>query len=339
LIKAAGMIAAVLVVLSSSGAAEAASLRITDSLDREVLLELPVRRVVALNSDSLEILRVLDAEDLVVGVFSEIVRDRRFWGQLAERKGVGSWRDPDIEAIASLQPDLVLAYARNPGASLEARLKAFGIQVLRLDFYKIENLEREVRVLGDLLDKSGKAEAFCAWHHRCLELIRERTAAAVVRPDVYVESYSSFHAAGPGSGGNQMCLLAGGRNVAEAFEISYPRVTPEWVLAQDVDIIVKAASGSYGGEATSQSLNRIRDEIRGRPGWSRIPAVRDGAVYVMESSVWTGPRAVIGIAYMARWFHPGLFPDLDPEAMHREYLETFQGVEYGGTFVAAGDPR
>ena len=331
-ITAAGL-TAVLVVSIMTGAA-ASSMTVTDSLGRTISLDLPIRKIVALNSDTLEVLRTLDAEELVVGVISEIGRDPGFWESLAGKTPVGSWRDPDIEAIAALQPDLVIAYGRNPGSSLEERLGFFGIQVLRFDFYKIKTLEKEVAVLGELLGREKEARRFCEWHHRYLEMIKKGVPTDARHPTVYIESYSDYHAAGPGSGGDQMCVMAGGRNAAEGFDIPYPLVTPEWVMVQNIDVIVKAASCSDGCNVTVATLNHRRDVVMNRPGWNRIPAVRAGDVYVMESSIWTGPRAVIGIAFMAKWFHSGLFPDLDPGAMNREYLESFQGVSCQGTFVS-----
>ncbi len=331
-ITAAGLTTA-LVVSTMTGAA-ASSVTVTDSLGQTISLDLPIQRIVALNSDTLEVLRTLDAEELVVGVFSEIGRDSGFWGSLAAKTPVGSWRDPDIEAIAALNPDLVIAYSRNPGSSLEERMRIFGIQVLRFDFYKIETLEREVEVLGELLGREKEARRFCEWHHRYLEVIQKGITPDASRPTVYIESYSDYHAAGPGSGGNQMCVMAGGKNAAEGFDIPYPRVTPEWVMVQNIDVIIKAASCGDGCNVAVATLNRRREAVMDRPGWNRIPAVRAGDVYVMESSIWTGPRAVIGIACMAKWFHPGLFPNLDPRAMHREYLASFQGVSCQGTFVS-----
>jgi iron complex transport system substrate-binding protein len=53
----------------------------------------------------------------------------------------------------------------------------------------------------------------------------------------------------------------------------------------------------------------------------------------MASNIWTGPRAIIGISYMAKWFHPDLFKDLDPEELHREYLRRFQDIKYQGIYV------
>lgn len=318
-------------------AAFGASMTVRDALGRNIEVSLPIQRIVALNSDVLEVLRTLKAEDRVVGVFSEMVRERGFWGALVERPKVGSWRDPDLEAIASLKPDIVIAYSRNPGPLLEKKMALFGIQVLRLDLYKVETLEQEVQVLGQLLGREKEAALFCDWHRRHIEMIREKIDGALTRPSVYIESYTDYHAAGPGSGGHEMCLLAGGRNIAAGLSIPYPRVTPEWVVSRNPEVIVKAAAYGNGYALKDRApFNRRRDAILHRPAWRHIAAVASGQVHVMDSAIWTGPRAIIGIAYMVRWIHPALFPDLNPEALHREYLETFQGVSYRGAFVSDG---
>jgi iron complex transport system substrate-binding protein len=36
---------------------------------------------------------------------------------------------------------------------------------------------------------------------------------------------------------------------------------------------------------------------------------------------------------MAKWMHPELFADIDPEAMNAEYLERFHGMPYRGVYV------
>jgi iron complex transport system substrate-binding protein len=315
--------------------AKEAAVTIKDSLGRSVQVLYPVRRIVALNSDVLEIVRALKAEEYIVGVFSEIVREAEFWGGLAKKPKVGSWRDPDLEAITVLAPDVVVAYGRNPGPALEQKANLLGIQVLRLDFYKLDKLEEEVRTFGLLLDRRQKAERFCEWHGRHLKMIQERVVRTSRRPAVYIESYSDYHAAGLGSGGHEMCILAGGSNVAASLSILFPRVTPEWVLAKNPEVIIKAASYGNGYSLKSPTpLNQRRDAILRRPTWHHIPAVKAGNVHVMDSSIWTGPRAIIGVGHKVRWIHPFLFSDLDPEILHRTYLETFQGVPYKGVFVS-----
>ncbi len=40
------------------------------------------------------------------------------------------------------------------------------------------------------------------------------------------------------------------------------------------------------------------------------------------------PRFVVGVAYLAKWFHPTLFSDLNPQDIHQEYLTDFLCVDY-----------
>ena len=94
------------------------------------------------------------------GFIAEILREPTFWGELCDLPKTGGWRTPDLEGIATLEPDLVIAYSRNPGKEFDAKLAALGIPVLRLDFYKPETLEKEVFELGRLLGKETEAGNF-----------------------------------------------------------------------------------------------------------------------------------------------------------------------------------
>jgi len=49
--------------------------------------------------------------------------------------------------------------------------------------------------------------------------------------------------------------------------------------------------------------------------------------------VASGIRSVVGDLYLAKWFHPDLFKDIDPEAVHRELLQKFFGLEPDGVYV------
>ena len=312
-----------------------------DGLGRKIIVPAPVRKIVALNSDALEALRILNAQDRVVGVFSQIETDSAFWGDLVNKPKVGSWREPNSEIIAELAPDIVLAYAKTPSPEWEARMTSQGITVLRLDLYKAETLEREIRALGRVLGRTQEAERFCSWNSQWMNRIESEISGAPQRPWVYVESYSDYQAAAPTSGGHEMVVMAGGRNIAEDLAIPFARITPEWVVTRNPEVIIKAGSFSsgYGAADAVAPLNKRRDGIMNRPAWSLIKAVATGNVHVLDSSIWVGPRAVVGIAYMAKWLHPDLMSDIDPEALHKEYMETFQRLPYKGAYVSDPAPE
>jgi iron complex transport system substrate-binding protein len=335
-----GLVLILLALCFVGAPVDASQIEVTDALGRKVTFPSPVRKVVALNSDAVEAIRILNAQDCIVGVFSQIDTDPEFWGDLVNRPKVGSWREPNSEVIAEIEPDIVLAYAKTPSPEWEERMASQGIRVLRLELYRVESLEREMRELGRVLGRTEEAERFCSWHGRWMSLIREKVSSVARRPWVYAESYGDYAAAGPTSGGHEMCVLAGGRNIAEDMAIPFPRVTPEWVVTRNPEVIIKAGAfaTSYGTGISGAALDQRRDAIMRRPAWNLIQAVTSRRVHVLDSSIWVGPRAVIGLAHLVQWLHPGLIADLDPEAMHKEYLETFQRLPYKGVFVSGPVP-
>jgi len=305
---------------------------VIDARDREIQVSLPVRKVVVLSANALEVMQILQAENLVVGVSDYIHQKPRLWSKFQDRPVVGRWNEPDYELIATLRPDLVLCYGRFPGVEAEQKLEPLGIRVLRLDFYKISALPREVQILGDILGKQKQAEAFLRWHAQKMEYIEKLRGKNSPGTKVYVESFSDYQVMGPESGGYELSVYAGARNIASAFSTSFSRVSPEWVLSKNPDVIVKIASikDAYVCD-NSKKFRKIQKNIMERPGWKFIRAVQEGKVYVLASDVAGGPRAAVGIAYMAKWFFPEA--DLNPQEIHREYLEDFLKVPYRGFYA------
>ena len=51
-------------------------------------------------------------------------------------------------------------------------------------------------------------------------------------------------------------------------------------------------------------------------------------MYLHYVDLMITPRFVVGIAYWAKWFHPELFSNLDPQEIHQEYLTDFMRIDY-----------
>lgn len=305
-----------------------------DSSGHQVRVKLPVRRIVVLNSDALEAVRILGAQDLVVGVYDRIPQAPRFWGDLAKLPVVGSWRDPDCEAIASLRPDLVLAYGYTPGPELNRRLEAMGIAVLRLDFYKLATLAKDMTRLGEVLGRESRAQKFIAWQERCLGALQVPIAQGKTKPRVYMEGYSTMQAVGPGSAGFAMCLAAGGEPISSSLSIPHPLISTEWLLKENPSVMVKVSNlmNSYDSP-NPDGLRRIWQSMLARPGWHNLAAVKSGRVHVLAQDIWVGPGIIIGLAYLTKWFYPEICKDLQPRSWHQEYLASFQGLPLRGHFT------
>ena len=139
---------------------------------------------------------------------------------------------------------------------------------------------------------------------------------------------------GPGSGIDEMCSLAGGHNIASTLSIPYSEITSEWILAESPEVIVKACvSPDAYAAASSNRLRSCYTSVESRPVWNETPALHNKRIHVLAGDVCAGPRAIIGILYMAKWFYPAAMAGLDPEDLHREYLQTFHNMPYQGVYV------
>ena len=306
-----------------------------------VTVKLPVKRLVVLTSDALEIIRSLEASDLVIGVYSGILKNVSFWPELKNRSRVGTWKEINYERVVDLDPDAVLCYGMRPGKDMEKKLAPFGIQVIRLDFFKPATLVKEVEILGRILGKEKQAGRLAAWYEDHLNHVKGFLENQQSPPKVYIEGNSHYHTAGPGSGGHDMCVSAGGRNIAAGLSIPYPEVTSEWIVTADPDVIVKTTSKSTGAScysmANARTFELIQSDIMTRPAWNHIHGVAKNRVYVIANEIWTGPRAVVGMYYLVKWFYPDMASAFEPEILHKQYIENFQGIPYQGAYVYPDD--
>jgi len=326
------------------------ALTITDSSGRTTTLSRPLRRIAVFNSDTIEMMRSIGVEpDRIVGVSKYALEDPTYFPEYRGKANLGSTWAPDYEQAAAIRPDAVFLYATISQSScdeIEETLSSIdpSIRFFRFDSYRPTVYADEARAMGTLLGKEERVERFLAFHGSVMDTVTGRIASipAEDRVPVYLENWNDYRSAGKGSGYDEKIELAGGRNIFADTEVEYPTVDPEAVISRNPGVIVKIVGagelvfGGYGGDDPAP-FEAVRRAIESRPVWDRIDAVRDGRVHVIHSDVIGGPEYFIGVAYMAKWFYPDLFPDLDPRAVHQQYLSEFQGLDYDldehGAFV------
>jgi iron complex transport system substrate-binding protein len=72
---------------------------------------------------------------------------------------------------------------------------------------------------------------------------------------------------------------------------------------------------------------QLAAELAARPGWSELPAVQNGDVYV-ANNFWTSSVAkAIGALGLATWLHPDRFEDVDVDEYFTRWVEDFQETE------------
>ncbi len=313
---------------------------VMDSAGRNVTVYAPVKRIVVLNGDCAEAVKILGADERIVGVVKGIKTKKGYYfPELNTTPSVGKWNRPDIEAIVSLDPDLVIGYVKWPGAELDEKLEKFDIPTLRLDFTNQRKLKEEVEKLGYLLDEEEKAEEYIGWYRGYEEVVKEFVEKQDKRPRVFLEQskdvadLNEIGTYGPGSASDELCMLAGGINIAHNLSTTFPHVEAEWVLKEHPDIVIKHRYVGWGWNNTDEPQG-IKDEILSRPGWKDV--IGEENVYVTSCEPLYGLDSVVGLIYWTKIFHPAF--DLDPEGVYREYLERFLGIEYPEGLVVVYPP-
>ena len=319
-------------------------LTIVDTADRIVTVNKPVEHTAVFNSNIAESMRALDAKDKIAGIAKPVDEMQVYFPEISKLPTVGDWMTPDIEAMLSLDggpPDVVFAYVSWPTPDLlEDKLAGTDVTVIRLEFYKAEILTEEMELLGYIFGQREEADEYISFHDEYVDIIKERVAEIPEddKPTVYLE-ISDYKAVTGDAGGHQLCVMPGGINVfADLGGGGYVTIDPEDVIAADPDVILRQTYVDSGyDEDDPTEIIALRDSILNRMVLSEVTAVTNGDVFVISNEFAFGPDSVASLACIAKWFHPDLFEDLDPHAIHQEYLTEFQGLDYDldehGVFV------
>lgn len=347
-----------ILVLLSTSAVSAADypMTITDSAGREIIFSQPIERIIVLSSDASEAVVLLGAADMVVGVSDTVAKKGYYFPTIAKKQSIGKWNQPDYEMIGeiakggkeTITPDIVVIGYSYPDKSygvqgVEKGLAPFkDITALGLDFYKPENMTREVEILGEILGKEDAARDYISWYNDKISKV-QAAVQGESKPKVYAEwsTTGELSTLGSGSGFDQVLSVANGYNIAKSLSDSYPKIGWEWVVSQNPDVIIKRQTQSSdqtqigwqsGPSGDTVKLEGVMNEIMARAGASGISAVKNDRVHVLDWDVLNGLDQVAGITYLAKLLHPNA--DLDPVSVHKEYLMKL-GLEYpeGRIFV------
>ena len=247
-----------------------ADLSLKDDGGREVRLKAPARRIVTLAPHATEILYAAGAGDRLVGTVD--YSDYPPAAKAVPR--VGSYERLDLEAIAALKPDLVIAWETgNPAGQVE-KLRALGLKVYASQPNRMEDIATQIERFGQLAGSETAASAAATQFRQRLEALRVSNA---VKPSVRV-FYQIWNNPLMTVGGPQIISdaihLCGGENVFGKLPQMAPTVSVEAVLAADPEAIV--ATGM--GDARPDWLNDWNK-------WTRLTAVRRGNLFHINPDI------------------------------------------------------
>jgi len=292
--------AAVVVVFSgcSAIAPQPAPIQLKDGLGRQVTLSKPAQKIVSLAPSNTEILFAVGAGKQVVGRddFSD------FPAEAKAIQSIGGVQAYNFEAIASLQPDLVLAAGINTAEQVKS------LEDLKIPVYYLANptdmngLYANLKIVGQLSGHDKQAADLADSLLKRVQAVESRVAKASGTPKVFYEidgtDPSKPWTAGPGTFVDLLIKKAGGVNVGNALSSDWAQISLEALLLADPDIVV-LGDASYG---------LTPEQVKARPGWDGIKAVKNNKVLLFDDNLISrpGPRLVDGLEALVKIIHPEL---------------------------------
>lgn len=276
-----------------------------DDLGRRIVLSHVPQRIVLTSASPVDALFELGVGDRIVGVPDNIERSYpetcRRYPSLLEKPRAGSFSTPNIETIVSLNPDLVICYAspENP-SKYTAVFEKRGLPYA--GFYTAEGVAHglgQIQRLGALLGKEKEAGELARRIRNEIDDVASMIKRkAVKHPLVYYWFGWGITTCGRKAAVHELIHLAGGVNLTGEFDRQFMELSSEYVIDRNPDVIVISCWQEDRREA------QVR-EIRNRPGFGRIKAVRSGRIYTIDGhALHTPVRFAEAVRILAGFFHP-----------------------------------
>ncbi len=342
----------------------AGKITVTDITGRQVEVKAPVEKVILGEGRQMYFVAALDTDQpfrRVVGWRDDLQKADldgyndylAKYPQIGKIPTFGGFKEGtfDVEQAVSLQPDVIIlnveAKTATDDAKLIEKLAKIDIPVVFVDFREkpFENTDPSMRIIGKLFGKEARAEEFIAFRKEQIERVTQALAKAnPAKPLVMMERAGGYSDDCCMSFGNEnfgkFVEVAGGRNLAAPIiPGTFGVVNPEQIIASNPDHVIVTGSnwelyvpgGAWVGVGSGADKAKARAKLAGlmkRPAYTGVKAVKDSHVHAVWHQFYNSPYQFVAIQAMAKWLHPELFKDLDPEATMKTLYERLLPVPY-----------
>ena len=334
-----------------------------DVLDREVKLNLPIKRI-ALGFYYTDFLAVggVKALDKVVGFSKAVWTDwtpaswELYSKTLPQLNSIADFGEVEVgtfsvEKVLSLKPDLLILAAWQYQVlefDLEPIIEA-NIPIIVLDYNKekVELHAKSTELLGVITGEEKRAKELIDFYKNTANEVASRIEKAQLpKPKIYIE----FGNKGPNETGftygkdmwGALIDLAGGENIAAPFVKQWAPINPEQVIVSKPDVIMIAGRETElkkNQEAMVMGFNIDEKEAlkrleayKNRPGWSALPAIKNNKLYGLYMGASRTLADAAMIQYIAKALYPSLFEDIDPIQTYINFHKNYLPVIPKGTF-------
>ncbi|MEM8789155.1 MAG: ABC transporter substrate-binding protein [Pseudomonadota bacterium] len=362
--------AAITLTIASATSANAETITVTDIAGRVVEVEKNPSKVVIGEGRMIYSIALLDQDNpfqRIVGWKDDMINFdpdayRKYQAAFPEAADIPSFGSPytdewNLEAVISLGTEVVLMNLGNLLKAQESgiidKLEEAGVATVFVDFRQdpTQNTVPSIQLLGRIFDRRDEADAFGDYYQAQMKLIYSRVQgiADEDRPIVFIERAAGYNPA-------KCCSTFGAANLGRLVDLSgginwgslkspgfSTAVSLEAIFADDPDVIIGTGANwaeanpattavLFGYEADEAAVQDRLGALAAREGWPELSAVKNGRFHSVYHQFYNSPYHFVAMQAFAKWLHPDLFEDVDPDATMTELHDKFLPIDYSGVF-------
>jgi iron complex transport system substrate-binding protein len=255
------------------------------SATEQATQEASYERLVSLSGSVTELLYELEQGDKIVGVDVTSTYPAE---QVAQLPKLGHVRQLNVEALLSLQPDLVLAEQTDEASAALQQLEAAGVEVLWLDgSFTLDKPMAQAEQISERLGLNEELKSLRKTYEADKARLQQARQAMEDTPKVlfiYARGKGSLMVAGKNTAASAMIELAGGQNAVQSLE-GFRALSAEGLIEAQPEVLLLFDSGL-------QSLGGVEGLLQ-VPGLAQTPAGQQGHIIGMDGLYLLGftPRA------------------------------------------------
>lgn len=295
----------ILLVLSGCTTApkkESGTVTVKDQIGRQVEVPKKVKRIVSSYYISTALTIMLDKEKDLVGI-EALANTRGLYKKAApevlDLPAVGSGKGLQVEAIAELKPDLVIIPKKLKDTV--PSLEKLNIPVIVIDPETQDDFFETVKLLGEALDESEKANAFLSYYEDKLDIIKEKTKTVKHPESVYLAGGSTYwNTITSKMYQTDLIEWAGGKSVSDELQEAYwVNVSPEQVVTWNPEYILYVQYAQYTGE-----------DLKNDDKLALVDGMKNNHLYQFPSEIepfdFPTPSSILGVYWLTHILHPEL---------------------------------
>lgn len=260
----------------------------------------PPKRIVSLSPGATETLYAIGAEGSLVAVD----KNADYPDAAKNFATKVDAYEPNVEAIAALNPDLVIV-ASNVGG-IVGKLDELKIPVLFSDLdtsvKNVDDVFGQIAILGRITGREDMSQPLIDNLANRVKVIRDAVQGlnSTLTPKVYHELDSTYYTVSTDTFIGDLYKILRVQNIAgNGGGQAYPQMTQEAIISANPKVIILA----------DEEFGVSVDSVKARPGWDAIDAVKEGKIFGVDPDIISrpGPRIIDALEQLAKDIYPQRF--------------------------------